>query len=536
MDFISLVFKNKLRIFLLLVILGLITGTIHVALLIFINDGISSSIQGTKTTSQMLIYVSLVLLIYILLNRYLSGTLIRFSNKVVHDLRMQLMRSVLQSSYLFMKEKSEKLNAAITKDTISAANAALLSLQFITSLVTVAGCLAYIAYLSILAFLILAAITILGIIVYWLGAYKNNHHIKVGRDSEDILFHHTNEVINGFREIKLNPAKGKELVEGPLLKSSLDNYQHMSKGYIGYYNSNIFNQLLFYIVLFVLLFFGGEWLHIQTGILINCIIVALYIVGPLEMIMISVPGLNAGNVAATRLSEIIAAFEGKDEENEVHRDIVFDQLMLKDIEFSFPVSGSSVASKFVLGPVNFVINKAEVVFIYGGNGSGKTTFFHLILGLIKKDHGLIYLNGKSILSEQVINNLFAPVFSDFHLFDKLYGLLNIDQEKVDFYLELFELNGKVTFDNDHFSSLNLSTGQRKRLALIAALLENKPLLFLDEWAADQDPEFRKKFYEVIIPHIINAGFTILAITHDDKYYHTSDVLYRMEFGKLIREK
>ncbi|MEO0778406.1 MAG: peptide ABC transporter, partial [Bacteroidota bacterium] len=126
----------------------------------------------------------------------------------------------------------------------------------------------------------------------------------------------------------------------------------------------------------------------------------------------------------------------------------------------------------------------------------------------------------------------APVFSDFYLFDEFYSVGEVNEAKLRDYLELFEIDEKVTIEGGKFSTTDLSTGQRKRLALIAVLLEDKPVLVLDEWAADQDPYFRKKFYTEILPRFKKEGWTIIAITHDDKYYDCCDRLLKMDYGRL----
>jgi len=211
----------------------------------------------------------------------------------------------------------------------------------------------------------------------------------------------------------------------------------------------------------------------------------------------------------------------------------FEQITVHNLEYYYGEQDKA----FGIGPVNFEIQKGDTIFIYGGNGSGKTTFVHTVLGLRIPSAGEIRYNNILVEDDNYpdYRTAFAVVFSDFYLFNELVGLENVNMEKWEYYLQLFEIEDKVTMEKGVFSTTDLSTGQRKRLALIAALLEEKPILVMDEWAADQDPYFRRKFYTEIIPLLKKEGFTIIAITHDDKYYHCADKLYKMDYGKLIAE-
>jgi len=238
---------------------------------------------------------------------------------------------------------------------------------------------------------------------------------------------------------------------------------------------------------------------------------------------ISLSHIEAINTQADLILEELEASTNKGVINS------FSNLNLSKIEFDYDNENEG---NFGVGPIDFKVKKGELVFIAGGNGSGKTTLFKLLTGLYKPKKGEILINGVS-LSDLEYRQLFSPIYSDFHLFEKLYGYRDkVDDEKIKELIKFMGLEEKVKFSDSGFSSTSLSTGQRKRLAFIAAIIEEKPILVLDEWAADQDPQFRKFFYHEILPDLKKKGTTIIAITHDDNYFDVADRLYKMEYGKL----
>lgn len=93
---------------------------------------------------------------------------------------------------------------------------------------------------------------------------------------------------------------------------------------------------------------------------------------------------------------------------------------------------------------------------------------------------------------------------------------------------------QVSIENGRLSDVRYSQGQRKRLALLMAVSEKRGCLLLDEWAADQDPRFRKFFYRELLPLLKQQGVTVVAITHDDRYFDMADRLFKMDSGRLIQ--
>jgi putative ATP-binding cassette transporter len=216
----------------------------------------------------------------------------------------------------------------------------------------------------------------------------------------------------------------------------------------------------------------------------------------------------------------------------------FEKIEMRDVEFAYVDRSSDTV--FKVGPFNFTLNAGDLIILTGGNGSGKSTFMKLLAGFYRPDSGEIRLNGDRVSDRnyEAYRGLITAIFPDFHLFDRLYGVPNPDPAELDRLLSDFRLFDKTRLVNGEFRTVELSSGQRRRLALIVALLEKRPILLLDEWAADQDPEYRRKFYFELLPALNRAGVTIVAISHDDRYIEQMDVRTRklhMDEGRMFEQ-
>ena len=262
---------------------------------------------------------------------------------------------------------------------------------------------------------------------------------------------------------------------------------------------------------------------------------------PLSEATNTIDSINKATVAIASLNDLEKRLEEKSTSN--HIDPVlegifenFEHINFRNLQFGY--KDKTGKNQFSVGPINFEVKKGEIIFVIGGNGSGKSTLLKLITGLYSPDEGYISVDGVGINQQNIeeYRNSFGVIFSDFFLFSELYGIKDPDSSVVLGLIRQMELTEKTGFKNNAFTNLSLSTGQRKRLAMISVILENKSILVFDEWAADQDPEFRKYFYDVLIHDFIKQGKTIIAITHDDHYFDKADRIYKKDFGKFKEYK
>jgi putative pyoverdin transport system ATP-binding/permease protein len=211
----------------------------------------------------------------------------------------------------------------------------------------------------------------------------------------------------------------------------------------------------------------------------------------------------------------------------------FSRLEVSQLQYTY-AARPGTGTPFHVGPVDLTLQPGEVLFIVGGNGSGKSTFVKALTGLYQASSGTLRVDGVPVTPQtaEAYRALFCAIFSDFHLFSRLYGLLQVEPATVQALLSQMGLSSQTSFAQQAFTRRDLSTGQRKRLALVVALLEDRPLYVFDEWAADQDPEFRHYFYMELLPLLRSRGKTVIAVSHDDRYFSCADRLLSLDYGRV----
>ena len=529
--------KGKLAYYLLL---GLLSGIFSFLFVNAITRVVGLLMTGNFTViskEYLLIFASIILL-FVWIRRTLSLAITHLSQTLFWDLRNQILFHVLKANYEQLTARKVKVYTAVLHDVHILNDASLSILQFLTSSILAISCFIYLLTISWALFLITLVIASLGIVIYRISVIKNVAKFQVSRELENKFQENFNAIMNGFKEIFMEPRKGwhmyEEKIGGIARKMKANNIG----AFTGFINNQVTGQILFYVLISSVLLVFSVKLNIKPSDTVSFVFTLLYLLGSIETIMVLLPTIMRAKVSSNHLLDLKRELEEANFDNPVPDIFLtkddFGDISIRDLRFSYKSTGSD----FGIGPIDFDIRKGEVIFIYGGHGSGKTTFIHVVLGLCRQTAGDIRLNGATVNDDwyPIYRTAFAVVFSDFYLFNEIPVNVVLSKQKWDYYMQLFELEGKVTLEGRALSTTDLSAGQRKRLALIVALLEEKPVLVLDEWAADQDPYFRRKFYTAIIPLLKEQGITIIAITHDDKYYYCADKLYRMDYGKLTEER
>jgi putative ATP-binding cassette transporter len=528
----ELLIDARWRIF-LAVLCSALSAACSIGLIGYINRSLE---QGLDDLSQALaLFGGLLLLLFV------SGTLaqwllVQIGHRLVYQLRLRLVGKVLGTAL----ERIERLGSpriynALTKDVTTVATAfKQLPISLYNGLLLLAG-LAYMAWLSLPFFALTLAVIAFGVVLDVLLGRKVKSLMQQVRQQDDQLTEQFEATINGRCELALSRERRQLLYNQrlePIAQASLQ--ASVRADTLWAINLNWTSLLVF--VLIGTLFFLGQGLGLLSQqVVVGYVLAIMFLRTPISMILDAVPAVIRGHVALQAIDDL-ALGETVHFTQPARAAEPFRELRLSNVQYRYPGQGDEFA--FHLGPIDLQVRRGELIFIVGGNGSGKSTLAKLLTGLYQPSEGTVALNGVTLdaANSEWHREHFAAIFADFYLFADVLGengQLDGLEERVDHYLQRLGLAHKVQFVDGRLSTTALSQGQRKRLALLLLMMEGREVLLLDEWAADQDPVFRHVFYHELLPELQAAGKTIIAISHDDRYFDVADRIYRLDYGQLV---
>ncbi|MGN7740395.1 cyclic peptide export ABC transporter [Pseudomonas sp. 22526] len=520
------------------VALGMVGGLAITLLLATINNALHS--QTGMTQGVVLTFAALCLLA--LTSSIVSDIGTNYvGQRIIAALRKDLGEKVLSAPITQIERyRSHRLIPVLTHDvdTISDFSFAFTPLA-IAATVTL-GCLGYLAYLSVPMFLMMVVAILIGTSVQYVAGGKGIRGFDLARDQEDELQRYYNAIASGAKELRMHRPR-RYRMNTHRIQETADRIASIQVRSVNIYIlAKTFGSMLFFVVIGLALAMQAYNPNPDPTVITGFVLVLLYMKGPLENLVAYLPVVGKAKIAFGRISELSERFSSPEphlllDATEAPKPVVHS-LELRGVSYSPPpVEGSE---PFHLGPIDLDIKQGDIVFIVGENGCGKTTLIKLLLGLYQPQAGEIRLNGEAVTdpARDDYRQLFTTVFADYYLFDDLVqggGQQSLDSATQ--YLDRLEIAHKVSIKDGAFTTTDLSTGQRKRLALVNAWLEGRPVLVFDEWAADQDPAFRRIFYTELLPDLKRLGKTIIVISHDDRYFDIADQLVRLRAGQVVHE-
>ncbi len=528
MQLIRLLLKNAGWLVLLAIFTGLLSGASSAGLIASINF----ALQHLERPPIWLPWLFLSLCGLLLITYTVSQVVLTsLAQDVVYTLRLQLIRRVLGCPLRHLEQLgAPKLLATLTEDVEAiAASSSDISI-LCTSLALVLGCLVYLCWLSPLLFLIMmgALVVILYALQFFIA--KGQRIFVKAREQQDQLFALFQAVMLGTKELKLHHERRQTFVTEELTTVLMKARRFWVQGMAMYALVGGVGFTLVFLSLGLLLFVLPTFLSISVALVTSYALTILFLITPINGILGFLPQVVRANVALAKVESLglsLAAQSTESLEATAPAQSVWQQWKLEGTTHTY-LGGEHA---FVLGPLTLQLWPGEIVFIVGGNGSGKSTLIKLLTGLYQPEAGQILFEGERVCdrNREQYRQQFSAVFADFYLFDRFLGL---DSGKAQDYLKLLELDQKVTIDNGQLSTLNLSQGQRKRLALLTAYLEDRPIYIFDEWASDQDPVFKEVFYSQLLPALKQQGKTVIVVSHDDRYFESCDRIIKLDYGQI----
>jgi putative ATP-binding cassette transporter len=510
------------------------SGAANAAVLVTINQAAASS-ETSEGMAGALIILALVISLYSVSQRALMVSSSHLAETTVDNLRTRFVEALQAADLVDVERlnKSELYNCVSSE--MQVISDGTLSLVVIgQSAVLVVMTMVYLAWLSLPALLIASLFIAVAASFHISRTKQISEQLARAFDRSTALLEGFTDFVDGVKEVKLNSARSGELAS--YIRGLSSEVARLRLETRALFTTNfVASQVTFFLLTGIIVFAVPMLTAADRPTVIKITASILFLIGPISAVVGGLPVLQRVNAAAEAILSVQARISEMSREPPALGLLPpspFRRLALHAVSFSYDDTPDERG--FQIGPIDLQVEQGAVVFITGGNGSGKSTLLKLVAGLYRPGSGEMELNGQPVSPGELTayRNLFSAIFSDNYLFRQLYGIPRIDTDKAQEYLTLLEIQDKVQIVDRAFTTIALSSGQRKRLAMVALLLEDRPVCIFDEWAADQDPAFRRKFYREIVPLLRQRGKTIIAVTHDERYFDSADFRVNLEEGRV----
>ncbi|QNH16235.1 cyclic peptide export ABC transporter [Xanthomonas sp. SS] len=463
--------------------------------------------------------------------------LTRISMDVTTDLRTRMYRRISSAPIADLERVGmPRLIASITADVPVIIAGARLLPELLTNGVTLVGMLGFLLYLNAGVFWFVLGCIGFGVVTYQVPMMIGRRYLVRARRNLDDLHEAIRGLVHGAKELKLNRDKRVDYFDWVLAHNETRVRETAKTGHSIMGVAVNYGGLIVFFVIGAVSFVFVNHHAIDSQELSGVIMALLYVTGPVGALLNFIPQFTTAQIALKRFNELFDRIPEESIDHAAPKRSGWSTLRLEGVTYHYPNRADD--SGFAVGPLDLEIRRGEITFIVGGNGSGKSTLSKLVTLHYLPDGGSIYFDGERVDQDNISGFRcgIAAIYSDYFLFDRPLGVDPAQaRPQVEEYLREFALDHKVRFEHGRFSTLALSDGQKRRLALVVAMIEDAEMYLFDEWAADQDPAFKGVFYNRILPDLKARGKAVVAISHDDRYFHLADQMIVMRDGVAVRD-
>lgn len=526
----------------LIIVFNITAGIMNTLLLKLVND-----ILNMEGLSWNLLWAFCALVLVMPVSRWVSQIMMRYSIlHVVENLYFDFCRRLLVMPLSALERKGmAKFTASLSEDLTAITSALQTGINVFMQIALILSCLVYFFFLSPPALGITVVVMAVLLTIYGVLAVRGQRYLVGARKHYGDVFDYFHALIEGNKELKLHADRRQAFLNDVFAPSAAQFQRFTFLGNTTYNAAKSFGSVIYFLVVGLILFGLGPSLGLAPEVMSGFILGLLFMISPMESLVGNMVVMDRAKVSVRQVTELGVALGEAAANGSSYLDgsdkpelPPFRQIRFEGATFTYNDAERGPYDAFQLGPIDLSIEPGEVIFITGGNGSGKTTFGKMLTGLYRPSEGRVFYNDQVVDDENRddYRQLFTAVFVDYYLFETLLGLEgDALDETATKYLEQLQIADKVTIEDGRLSTTQLSMGQRKRLALLTAFLEERPIYVFDEWTANQDPSFRDLFYSAVLPELQSRGKTVVVITHDDQYFDRAERFIKFDFGRIVQD-
>ena len=518
-----------------LLLMNILSAVAVVAFVGLVSAAAQAAATGQVSARLLLMFAITVAMLHVT-HIYTLVTASQDTERLIHKLRIRLFDLVRRSDLVTVDRIGRAaLQGVLTQDTQILAQVLPMLVIGFQQAVMLLFLAIYLAWLSPLACILAFGLAGLTVAVRFARVKTLHTMMQSAAAAEGRVFDGLTDLLHGFKEVRMSGPRADGLIKNLAADSNASRTTNASLKAQWGRNFAVIEAML-YSLIGLMVFVVPLFVTGFHQVVLPTTIAVLFIAGPVGTLCFVTPLVAQAELALENIElmqeKLTAAAETLACETVGTLQKVPLTIALNNAELSYRDKEGSPL--FTVGPLTAEFHAGQITFITGGNGSGKSTMLRLLTGLIPLDSGDLRTDEVALAIDQMqdYRDGISAIFSDFHLSRRIYSIKNPDPLRIRSLLERLEIQDKVTVSNGIFSTIDLSTGQRKRLAFVVAELEDKPVIVLDEWAADQDPHFRRIFYEELLPDLKARGKIVICVTHDDRWFHLADRMYQMNEGRI----
>jgi len=542
MELFAILQKKSKYFYALLLLLGLTNSVWASALLVLINHKINGTPLPFLNQYDWVAYVVLIVAAFGMA-RFFQGYMIQLTYDMGNELSLSIFNKLRFTNYEdYLRLGEDRVRTAMSDVTTLQRFPQAFIETFNAATMVLIG-VAYLFWNNPLGALAIMAVLAALIVFYNVRSRVIQQDLSTARDLANVYQRNVNDFLRGFKEVKMSTDRSDTLYTDYLTHNRNQVKELTVRTLVRHMMNELLGSYSWYVGIGLVLFLLPVVLHTNAALSSSFVVTLLYLMGPSNVVISEMHEFFQMRIALERLDEFNEVIDGYAAVSTGHGDVDslgtdFESLRFENVTFEY--YDEKNAKTFRLQPLNLEIRRGESIFVTGGNGSGKSTFINLLTGLYVPLSGAIYLNGQRIEARNypAYRNHICAIFTDCHLFGENYGKhdLTTGNHRLVALLKKMQLTDVIPLgDTETKLKVTLSKGQQKRLALINALLEEKDILILDEWAAEQDPVFRAFFYTKIVPELREAGKTVIAVTHDDAYFDCAGRVLKFDYGRIATD-